>query len=294
MYGMAGRGEERRRWAPAPRSPHVHHGHAVAHVPHHAEVMGHEEIGEPELRLEIQHQVEDLRLHRDVEGGHGLVGDHEARVQRERPRDADALALPSAEGVRDSGACTRAGDRPGAGARPRGPCRSSRLPTPLATSGSATMSRSVRRGFSEENGSWKIICIWRRRGRSSLLDRVATSSTAARPRAEEDAARRRGQRAQHAARGRGLAAAALARPAPASRPAPRGRSHRPPRARGRPRGAGSPCGSESASAGSSPRGGGAPLAAIVIAPRPRRESTPRAVRRRRARAPARPGRSAPA
>src|SRR6266849_5304556 len=55
--------------------------------------------------------------------------------------------------------------------------RSRRVPMPLATSGSATMSSRVRRGFSEEYGSWKIICICRRRGRSSRRPRAATSST---------------------------------------------------------------------------------------------------------------------
>ena len=39
------------------------------------------------------------------------------------------------------------------------------LLTPLTSSGSPTMSSSVMRGLSEENGSWKIICIWRRSGR---------------------------------------------------------------------------------------------------------------------------------
>ena len=38
------------------------------------------------------------------------------------------------------------------------------------------MSMSVMRGLSDENGSWKIICIWRRSGRSSLLGIFATST----------------------------------------------------------------------------------------------------------------------
>ncbi len=61
--------------------------------------MGHEQIGQPELVLEVEHQVQDLRLHRDVEGRDRLVGDHEARVERQGPGDPDALALPPAEGV---------------------------------------------------------------------------------------------------------------------------------------------------------------------------------------------------
>jgi hypothetical protein len=47
-----------------------------------------------ELRLEILEQVQDLRLHRDVERRHRLVGDDELRVQGEAPRDADPLRCP--------------------------------------------------------------------------------------------------------------------------------------------------------------------------------------------------------
>ena len=66
------------------------------------------------------------------------------------------------------------------------------------------------RGLSEEYGSWKIICIWRRSGRSRSRGRVATSTTSPLVGAEQDLARGRLDRAQDAARGRRLAAAALA------------------------------------------------------------------------------------
>ena len=92
--GMHGRGEERFGRRQLDDAAHIHHGHAVTHQPHHRQVMSHEEIGEPELGLEVLHQVEDLGLHRDVEGGHGLVGHHEARIEGEGARDAHALALP--------------------------------------------------------------------------------------------------------------------------------------------------------------------------------------------------------
>ena len=45
-------------------------------------------------------QVDDLRLNRDVERGDRLVADEELRVQCERARKADALALPARELVR--------------------------------------------------------------------------------------------------------------------------------------------------------------------------------------------------
>jgi hypothetical protein len=51
--------------------------------------VGDEEIGEAELGLQIEHQVEDLRLHGHVEGGDGLIGHDERRVQLRELRRFD-------------------------------------------------------------------------------------------------------------------------------------------------------------------------------------------------------------
>ena len=73
--------------------PDVHHGHAVADVLDDAQVVRDEQVGQAELRLQIQQQVQDLGLDRDVERRDRLVGDDQRGLQRQRPRDADALAL---------------------------------------------------------------------------------------------------------------------------------------------------------------------------------------------------------
>ncbi len=78
----------------------VHHRDPVTDVLDHAEVVGDEEVGQVELALQVLQQVDDLRAHRDIERGDRLVGDHQARVERERAGDADALPLAAAEGVR--------------------------------------------------------------------------------------------------------------------------------------------------------------------------------------------------
>jgi hypothetical protein len=44
------------------------------------------------LALQPRHQVEDLRLHGDVEGRGGLVGDEQRGVVGERDRDDHPLA----------------------------------------------------------------------------------------------------------------------------------------------------------------------------------------------------------
>ena len=49
---------------------------------------------------DLVEQREHLRLHRDVERGHRLVGDQELGLHRQRARDADALALAAGELVR--------------------------------------------------------------------------------------------------------------------------------------------------------------------------------------------------
>ena len=53
----------------------IHHGHAIADMLHDGEVVGDEEIGQPEVVLQVEQQVDDLRLDRDVERRDRLVGD---------------------------------------------------------------------------------------------------------------------------------------------------------------------------------------------------------------------------
>src|SRR2546430_270103 len=75
----------------------VHDRHPVAHVLDHPEIVGDEQQREPELPLQVVQQVQYLGLDGDVERRHRLVRDDEARADRERARDPDALALAAAE-----------------------------------------------------------------------------------------------------------------------------------------------------------------------------------------------------
>ena len=111
-HGLRVRGEERNRVrVQRPReelvgrrdlddAPEVHHGDAVGDVADDGEVVGDEDVGEVELLLQLDEQVEHLRLDRDVERGDGLVGDDELRLQHERAGEPDALPLAAAELVR--------------------------------------------------------------------------------------------------------------------------------------------------------------------------------------------------
>ena len=78
----------------------IHHRDAVRNVPDHRKIVRNEQVGEIQLPLQILEQVDDLRLHRDVESRDGLIADDEAGPQGKRARDADPLPLPAREFMR--------------------------------------------------------------------------------------------------------------------------------------------------------------------------------------------------
>ena len=78
----------------------IHHRDAPGDAAHDREIMRDEQIAQPEPLLQVEQQIDDLGLHRDVERRDRFVADDEFRPQRERPRDADALPLAAGEFMR--------------------------------------------------------------------------------------------------------------------------------------------------------------------------------------------------
>ena len=103
-----------------------------------------------ELLAQLREQVQNRRLHRDVERRDRLVGDQELGLESERARDRDALALAARElprvGVERRGLSpTRSSS-----SRQRASTRS-RGTTPCARAAArASVCRTVIRGFSDE------------------------------------------------------------------------------------------------------------------------------------------------
>ena len=154
----------------------VHDGDPVGDVVDDAEVVRDEDVRQVELVLQVVEQVDHLRLDRDVERGDRLVGDDQLRVQRERARDADPLPLSARELVRV--AVDVIGREPDDLEQLAHPRRASARATGRRGSrnGSSRICPTRLRGFSDAYGSWKIICISRRNGRSSRRDSVVMSS----------------------------------------------------------------------------------------------------------------------
>jgi hypothetical protein len=73
--------------------PGVHDQHLVGEVAGRGDVVSDVEHGEPEALAKVVEQAEDLQPDRDVQHGHGLVGEQDARVGGERAGEGDPLAL---------------------------------------------------------------------------------------------------------------------------------------------------------------------------------------------------------
>ena len=128
----------------------IHHQHPVGDEAHDVEVVADEDVGQAELLLEVHEQVQHLRLDRLVERRDGLVEDDQARLERERAGDVDALALAARQLVRiAAGEADADRARRGRGGRGRGRWpRASARRAPAAPK--ATELSIVRRGFSDE------------------------------------------------------------------------------------------------------------------------------------------------
>ena len=81
-------------------APEVHDDGGVTEVLDHVQVVADEQVGQAEITLQVVEQVQDLRLHRDIERGSRLIEHDEAGAQGERAGNANALPLATGELVR--------------------------------------------------------------------------------------------------------------------------------------------------------------------------------------------------
>src|SRR5258705_964 len=94
---MLGCGKDLLPWRHLDDLAEIHHGDTVRHVLDNSQIVADEQQREAELALQILQQVDDLRLDRNVERRDRLVANNQFGLLRERPGDADALALPAVD-----------------------------------------------------------------------------------------------------------------------------------------------------------------------------------------------------
>ena len=78
----------------------IHHDDVVRDFRDHRQIMADELDRHADAVLQIQHQIENLRLDGDIERGGGFIGDQQRRFTRQGHRDHGALAHAAGELVR--------------------------------------------------------------------------------------------------------------------------------------------------------------------------------------------------
>jgi len=66
----------------------IHEGDIIAHITDDAEVVGDEQVGEMKGALEVDEEVEHLRLYGDIQSGGGFVEDEELGTEDDGAGDA--------------------------------------------------------------------------------------------------------------------------------------------------------------------------------------------------------------
>ena len=92
--------EDRRAWRAFHHAAGIHHGDLVGHFGDDAKIVGDQDDRHAGFLLQFAQQVEDLRLHRDIERGGGFVGDQQVGRAGQRHGDHHALAHAAGHLVR--------------------------------------------------------------------------------------------------------------------------------------------------------------------------------------------------
>src|SRR6266478_5992133 len=78
----------------------IHDRNALADMLDDRQIMGNKEISETEFLLQVLQQIDDLGLDRHIQCRYRFIADDQFRLDGERARDTDALALTAGKLVR--------------------------------------------------------------------------------------------------------------------------------------------------------------------------------------------------
>src|SRR5690606_2781824 len=78
----------------------IHHHHIVSDVTHDRKIVADENVSQAELFLQISKNVEHLRLHGKIKRRNRLIENEQLRIEHQRARNRDTLALTAREHMR--------------------------------------------------------------------------------------------------------------------------------------------------------------------------------------------------
>lgn len=83
--------------ADLPHLAQVHDCDIVREMAYHAQIMADEHHGDAELRAQVEQQIQNASLDRDIQGGHRLVAQHQVRMSSNGPGNGHPLLLAAAQ-----------------------------------------------------------------------------------------------------------------------------------------------------------------------------------------------------
>ena len=87
-------------WTLLDDSARPHHDDTIAQQAHHIQIMRHKQIAHAHGLFQVVQQIQDHRLHRNIERRGRLVENDQLGVQRDGARDADAGFLSTLQLMR--------------------------------------------------------------------------------------------------------------------------------------------------------------------------------------------------
>ncbi len=100
VYGWSGRAKIASFGPCSTALPRYMTTHGIGNVADDLQVMRDEQVRDGQFLLQIEQQVQHLRLDRHVECGDRFIGDDQSRIEHQRTRHGDALALTAGKHVR--------------------------------------------------------------------------------------------------------------------------------------------------------------------------------------------------
>ena len=81
----------------------IEHQHTLGDGADDAEIVGDEQGGQPAFIAQFPEQQQNLRSHGNIQRGHRLIGHQHRGIGRQRPGNANALALAAGKFMRQTG-----------------------------------------------------------------------------------------------------------------------------------------------------------------------------------------------
>ena len=89
-------------WTTLNNMPKIHNTNTIGNMFYHGKVMGDEEVGQTQLFLKLDQQIDNLRLNGNIQCRYRLITDNKFRIYSQSSRNTDTLPLSAGKLMRET------------------------------------------------------------------------------------------------------------------------------------------------------------------------------------------------